>query len=210
MSLLFAATVLIIGDSHSVGPFGWYLDKNLRNEGLNVATYASCGSIPNWWVTGKRTPCGFYSNDLRGQVTQTQKFPTPILANLLHEMRPDVVLVELGANFVNIPDDKYAINDLKAMVKNIKNSGSRCYWIGPPDSRKYRTERPRIYRLVNEAVGSDCPIFDSLSVTSYPDVGGDGVHYWFKEGMPIAKKWADAVAADFLNVEQTSNEDEVL
>ena len=95
------------------------------------------------------------------------------------------------------PIQGYKIS-VKAMVKTIKDSGARCYWIGSPDSRKYRAERPRIYRLITEAVGSDCPIFNSMNVTSYPETGGDGVHYWFKEGMPIARKWADAVSMDFL------------
>ena len=198
MSLVLASTVLIIGNSHLVGPFGWYLDENLRKSGLQVATFASCGSIAKWWSSGQKTTCGFYSNNLKGEVFKATVHPTPILSELLLQVRPDTVLVELGANYVNTPSDEFAINDLKAMVKTIKDSGARCYWIGSPDSRKYRTERPRIYRLITEAVGSDCPIFNSMNVTSYPETGGDGVHYWFKEGMPIARKWADAVSMDFL------------
>jgi hypothetical protein len=198
MSLLLASTVLVIGNSHLVGPFGWYLDENLRNSGLQVATYASCGSIAKWWTSGQKTTCGYFSKNLKGEVVKATTHSTPNLAELLGNIRPETVLVELGANYVNTPSDSFAINDLKTMVKTIKDAGARCYWIGSPDSRKYRAERPRIYRLITEAVGADCPIFNSMNVTQYPESGGDGVHYWFKEGMPIARNWADAVAEDFL------------
>ncbi len=60
-----AGTGLFVGDSHSVGPFGWRLDGLLRKAGRKTATYASCGSIEQWWVTGKPTPCGYFFRDLK-------------------------------------------------------------------------------------------------------------------------------------------------
>lgn len=190
-SQAFAANVLFIGDSHSVGPFGWELDKHLRsyNDSI-VATYASCGSIAKWWYTGQPTTCGYYQKDMSGVVNSGTKLATPIFNHLMDTQKPDLVVVELGANYANLPSDTYAINDMKQIVNKIKDSKAKCFWITKPDSRNGRENIPRILRITTEAAKDYCTIFDSTKVTKYPATGGDGVHYWFKEGTPIAKEWA--------------------
>lgn len=185
-----AATVLFIGDSHSVGPFGWALDQHLRDAQHSVATYASCGSIPKWWTTGQKTTCGYFSRDLKGTKVSLNTSPTPLMDNLLRDIKPDVVVMEFGGNYVKTPSDDFVIKDIKAIVAKVKASGAACFWITNPDSRNFRSEIPRILRLTKEAVGEDCPIFESFKVTRYPETGGDGVHYWNTLGTPIAKDWA--------------------
>lgn len=187
---LSAATVLFVGDSHSVGPFGWALDQNLRDAGHAVATYASCGSIPRWWVTGQKTTCGYFSRDIKGNKTQLDQSPTPLMNNLLSDIKPDVVVMEFGGNYVKTPSDEFVINDIKNFIKKIKASGTQCFWITNPDTRKFRADIPRILRLTKAAIGDECPIFESYKVTKYPETGGDGIHYWNAQGMPIAKEWA--------------------
>ena len=91
IDLILASTVMIIGDSHSVGPFGWYLDENLRKKGYHVASYASCGSIAKWWTTQQNTTCGYFSKDLNGNVIKATTYPTPKLISLLTEVRPEAV-----------------------------------------------------------------------------------------------------------------------
>ena len=198
-SNLYASTVLFVGDSHSVGPFGWALDQNMRDAGHEVATYASCGSIPKWWTTGQKTTCGFYSRDLKGIKTTLNSAPTPIMNTLLADVKPDIVVIEFGGNYLKTPSADYITKDIKAFVKKVKDTGARCMWITQPDSRANRAEIPRVLKLIKEAVGNDCPIFDSTKVTSYP-AGGDGTHYWSAAGTPIAKKWAKA-AFDFFTTE---------
>jgi hypothetical protein len=185
-----AATVLFIGDSHSVGPFGWAMDQNLRDAQHSVATYASCGSIPRWWSTGQKTTCGYFSRDLKGTKTQLNSAATPLMDDLLRDIKPDVVVMEFGGNYVKTPSDDFVIKDIKAIVAKVKASGAACFWITNPDTRNFREHIPRILRLTKEAVGEDCPIFESYKVTRYPETGGDGVHYWNTLGTPIAKEWA--------------------
>ncbi len=197
LDLLFASTILIIGDSHLVGPFGWRLDEELRKSGHQVATYASCGSIAKWWTTSQKTTCGYFSNDLNNNITRATTHPTPKLTELLTTIHPDAVIVELGSNYVNSPNDDFVKADLKNMVQEIKNAGASCFWISAPDMRLYRNALPRLDKLIQESVGDDCRIFDSKNVTSYPATGGDGVHYWFKEGIPMADHWADSVIKTF-------------
>lgn len=185
-----AATVLFVGDSHSVGPFGWALDQKLRDAGHQVATYASCGSIPKWWTTGQKTTCGFFSRDLNGNKKESTTAPTPIMNTLLTDIKPEIVVMEFGGNYLKTPSDDYVINDIKSFVKKVKDTGARCMWITQPDSRANRAAIPRVARLIKEAVGNDCPIFESYLVTKYPETGGDGTHYWSAAGTPIAKNWA--------------------
>lgn len=199
IELLFASTVLVIGDSHMVGPFGWRLDEALRAEGHNVATYGSCGSVAGWWYSGKKTTCGFYSKDLSGIVTQANSKETPLVDNLLKTIKPNSVIVELASNYVNFGSEDSAIKDMKRLVKTIKESGASCFWMTAPDMRLYRNSIARLDRLVYEAVGDDCRIFNSSEVTSYPVTGGDGVHYWFEAGLPMAQKWASEAVRSFQN-----------
>ena len=198
-SNLQASTVLFVGDSHSVGPFGWALDQHLRDAGHQVSSFASCGSIPEWWSSGKKTPCGYSEINLNGEKIYLKEKRTPIIEELLADIKPDVVIMEFGANYAKIPSDQFVIKDIKAFVAKIKNSGAICFWITNPDTRKNRKYIPRILRLTKEAVGNDCPIFESHKVTKYPETGGDGVHYWNKRGTPIAKAWAKK-AFEALNI----------
>ncbi len=188
-----AGTVLFVGDSHSVGPFGWKVDELLRAAGHRAATYASCGSIAQWWVTGKTTPCGYFFRDPEGVTEKGLKAPTPVFGRLLASVKPDAVIVELGANYAGNPDDDFAVRDMREMARRIKDSGAACYWVTKPDSRKNHDDIPRVLGLTYKAVSDMCEVFDSTKVTRYPESGGDGIHYWFKEGLPVAEEWARKV-----------------
>jgi len=190
-----AGTVLFVGDSHSVGPFGSTLDGLLRAAGHNTATYASCGSIAQWWVSAKPTTCGYYFRGLDGAEEKGLKAPTPVFSDLLAAVKPDAVIVELGANYGGNPSDDFAVADMAAMVEKIKAAGAACYWVTKPDSRKSPEQTPRILALTAKAVGGYCRIFDSTKVTAYPAEGGDGIHYSSAAGRPIAEAWAKAVSA---------------
>lgn len=191
----FASTILVVGDSHTVGPFGWKLDENLRKDGHNVSTFASCGSVASWWFDGHKTTCGYLSIDEKGKRTEATTHPTPLVKDLLATIRPEIVVIAFGSNYVKTPSDEFVRNDVKKLLLSVKNSGAKCFWIAPPDMRLYRKELPRIKKLLDEVV--DCPMFDSRTVTNYPATGGDGIHYWSAQGTPIAKSWAEAAFRSF-------------
>ena len=186
-----ASNVLFIGDSHSVGPFGWKMDELVRREsGINIGTYASCGSVFNWWETGHATSCGYFFRDIKGSTLHGTKTATPIFDNLMKEIKPQMVIVELGANYAGWTSDEAAVADMKKLVKKISDAGAKCFWISKPDARKGKENIPRILRITREAVLPYCAFFDSTLVTEYPAEGGDGVHYWNEKGRPIAENWA--------------------
>lgn len=190
----YAANVLFIGDSHSVGPFGWKMDSLIRKvSGIKVGSYASCGSVFNWWETGKATSCGYFFKDINGVTSKGTKGATPNFDSLLKQLKPQLVLVELGANYGGWASDEAAIKDMKKAVNKIASLGAACFWVSKPDSRKDKDTIPRIIRLSKEAALPYCHFFDSTKVTKYPDVGGDGIHYWNEKGLPIAEHWAEEV-----------------
>lgn len=194
LNLIYASTVLIIGDSHSVGPFGWHLDELLRNDGHQVATYASCGSTAQWWFSGQKTRCGYFERTLDGVVKKANIHSTPLINDLLNEVNPNTVVIELGSNYVKNMNDSAVMNEMKALARTIHTQGSTCFWLTPPDMRLYRTEAKRLNDLIEKSVSEYCSIFYSDEVTHYPDEGGDGIHYWFPAGTPIALSWAEAVS----------------
>jgi hypothetical protein len=184
-----AATVLVMGDSHTVGPFGASFDQFLRDGGHQVATYGSCGSVAKWWTNGQKTACGFFSRDLKGSTTRLNSAATPLVSKLLSDIRPDVVAIEFGGNYRNLTAE-FTKQDLRNLIATVKASGAKCFFITNPDTRNYRSEIPRLSATLKEAVGDSCPIFESYLVTKYPATGGDGVHYSTVQGTPIAKEWA--------------------
>ncbi len=195
LTTLVSASVLVFGDSHLVGPFGQALDRGLREKQAVVATYGSCGSIGKWWITGKSTNCGYFERSPANVERRSATHATPKLDDLLRRHKPDVVIVNLSTNYVNVPSDEAVRSDLRVLVEKIRATGARCFWLGPPKMRRFEAESPRLERLLREVVTPVCDIFDSRAVTSYPAQGGDGVHFGFPAGIPIARAWASAFLA---------------
>jgi hypothetical protein len=100
--------VLHIGDSMA-GALGIELNKELARVGMKGRLrYKEASFIPNW-AGG------------------------PDLPVYLYETKPDLVLISLGANEVQIPDEKIRLgraNAVRKLVARLK--GLPCVWIAPP------------------------------------------------------------------------------
>lgn len=193
---LFAIDVLYVGDSHSAGPFGVKMDELIRSlPWVKLDFYAVCGSVYSWWLNGKETPCGYFFRDKEGAESRGKNGPTPLFKKLLKKDSPEIVIVEMGANYWDYPEKK-AVKEMRKMAKKIRASGAQCYWITTPDSAKIRAHIPGIMEYTRKAVSPYCRIFDSTAVTSYPDGMGDGLHYAAEPLVPIADRWAEAVFTD--------------
>ena len=190
--------VLIIGDSHTVGIYGQEMDKLARSTGATVQTYGVAGSSPSWWFSGTKTKCGFYSNDAEGHKKTAgmgDATPTPNIKELIAKAKPDVVIVSLGANMIASPETSVT-STTKKMADAIEQSGAKLVWVGPPKHRKNQENPQQLTNLYNElqsALPKDAKFIDSRPYTYYPKTGGDGIHFWGKEGMQIAKNWANQV-----------------
>lgn len=191
--------VLHIGDSHTVGIYGQEMDKHLRSTGAKVATYGSAGSSPKWWITGQTTRSGFFSRDAEEKTTQPAKWndphPTPKLKNLLEQFRPNVVVFSLGANLINANPATIEAQ-MREIADMAKSYGTEIIWVGPPDgreSKKPTSKQNELYQTLERVAKEYGDFIDSRPLTEYPATGGDGVHYWGKEGTRIAKSWAEDV-----------------
>jgi len=186
--------ILIIGDSHSVGVYGQELDRQFRSHAnFTVETYATCGSIAQWFFTGKSTQCGFLFKDQNGATLSGNSANTPLVSNAINRFKPDLIMIELGGNYWGY-SSTFARADMLKLANLIRENDIPCFWAGAPDSRKKpAADQQRIYDDLENSVTHACQLFDSRTVTKYPATGGDGIHYWGAEGSAQAKKWAKAV-----------------
>lgn len=192
--------VLHIGDSHTVGIYGREMDKLMRSTGAQVATYGSAGSSPSWWLQGTTTRSGFYARGEDGKVDSPADWETPRktpkLPDLLKKHQPGVIVISLGANLINVKDGDIIEKQVKDLAEVAKASGAKILWVGPPDGResnKPTSKQAALYAHLQKVAGQYGTFIDSRPLTEYPAKGGDGVHYWGKEGSRTATSWANHV-----------------
>lgn len=191
--------VLHIGDSHTVGIYGQEMDRLLRSSGAKIETYGSAGSSPRWWLTGQVTRSGFFSRDSEGTTVQPANWrdphPTPKFKDLAGRFQPNIVMISLGANLINA-DGATIERQMRELADQAKATGARIIWVGPPDGResiKPDSKQAELYRHLERVAHEYGSFIDSRPLTEYPASGGDGVHYWGKEGSRIAREWANEV-----------------
>jgi hypothetical protein len=186
--------IIHVGDSQSVGHYGSQLNQHLKTiPGAEVSSFASGGSGAENWVTGKATEWDYYEHR-HGQTKPVRKKnqPTPRLDVLLKNDKEieQVAVVQLGGNML-ARSDEYNKEWIKKVVDAIKNSGSRCIWVGPSNRRTNSDKMANFYRLLTSSLKeSDCYLVDSRKYTSYPRVIGDGVHFNYFGGDLVTSHWA--------------------
>lgn len=188
--------VVVIGDSHTVGPMGRRLDDQLRqNPSIqSVETFAVCGARANAFTQPVTTSCGLYEKEASG-------FTLDVLAGVSPEparwgrTKPDAVIVVLGTNLIPLSDWKVAAKEVQGLLSEIRALGSRCFWVLPPSMSRFEKELPALEVFLQNEVGLDCEVFQSSKVTAYPKGEKDGVHYSSKALTPLAEAWADEIFA---------------
>ena len=198
--------ILIVGDSHTAGPFGLGLLSALDSQpNLETALYASCGSRAEHW-TG--TP---YSNRICSREKDYSQAkpvdfgakdgsrPMKSLSALVSAGKPDVVVLALGTN--SLPTDREASLDrakkeVVRAIESAKSRGARCIWVGPPNEPTERFPKSvqdcfsSMLRTTVEANG--CRFVDSRDFTNAADTALDRsshLHYYGRAGT----KWGEAV-----------------
>lgn len=190
-----AEKVLIIGDSHSVGPFGSALDAALTAKGDSVSLQAVCGANVNWW-NGKRQKLSIcYSvHDYGGRnapKTGAPDQPPPTVAELA-KAGPTLVIVALGSNPDGAPADVDAA--VRALVAALPVS-ARCVWVGPPPMPQRLNAINALYQELPKTLvaaakaGPACSLVDSRNLIQPKDAAPNDHFY----GAP-AIAWGKAVA----------------
>src|SRR4051794_26498898 len=110
-------SILMIGDSLSVGKFGEAIQIHLAKN-HRVAAYASCGSSPEHWLASEPpfvTKCGYrerttdsdyFTDWMNGRAPRPTR--TPKLADLVRKHKPTILVVQLGTNWMdrNLTDEQ--------------------------------------------------------------------------------------------------------
>ena len=184
-------SVLMIGDSLSVGKFGETVQAHLALK-RRVAAYASCGSSPEHWLAGEpafMTKCGYrertatsdiYSDFVNGRPPRPTR--TPKLADLVRKHKPTILVVQLGTNWMDRNLSEEQMSDYLSRFVDEARRGpvQKIVWIAPPDSSSLRKVQGKVHQLIRRAASrKGFDVIDSRKVTHYVvgKTGGDGVHY---------------------------------
>ncbi|MBL7716238.1 MAG: SGNH/GDSL hydrolase family protein [Bdellovibrionales bacterium] len=188
--------VVVLGDSHLVGPMGRRLDENLRaNASIqSVETFAVCGARADAFYSPVQTSCGYFEKLADGTTSDVLKAVSPDMANW-SKSKPDWVVINLGTNVALLPDWKVAAKEIRLLLDQVKSLGARCYWILPPSMAKFAKELPSLESFLVAEVSKDCEVFQSSKVTVYPAGIKDGIHYSSKKMTPAGQAWGDSVFA---------------
>jgi hypothetical protein len=216
-----AIKILFFGDSHSVatvGPFGIRMNNLLRSiPNAEVTTHARCGSILSWWYSGKSTTCGYFDQSPQGEPlppiptpggSWAVNAPTPKIIPLIEEIKPDLIVIEMGGNYQHANNPNALIkSELGKFITDLENfkktfqTNTQCVWIGLPsrrlpedpiEAKKFQAMIDSLVLSIQQTVEASCEFIDSTKLTVFPTHGGkDGVHYSFKEGIPVANAWAE-------------------
>lgn len=210
----FAAEILVVGDSHNVGPFGEALYQELTNETdtevRSVGLAGASGTTYSSNVEKQRTLRAGYANRTKKEqklVKHGTAVTVPTLSELIEQEQPKIVVVELGDNFAGYSfavTDAYVKNQVQAVLKQVemKSPAPKCFWITPIWTDKegtglYKKTNERLYqvnKLIKEAAGSRCTVLDSTKDLGLKkeeiNVLNDGIHF----GPVSGKKWGKAAA----------------
>lgn len=205
-----ASQVLFVADSHGMGPFGEAVVAGLQSvSDTQVTGQAVGGSAPNWFYAKLRIKCAHIREARPGKAGLSQpypcqadgKVPMPQFEGLVKGK--DAVVVALGTNLIIDPRGlEFARTSSEQMVRSIQAQGAICLWVGPPRMRRFDDARTAaLYDALHKAMRGDgvhepCRLIDSRELTRYPKSGGDGVHFSFSAGIPIAKEWGRRIAEE--------------
>jgi len=210
--------VLIIGDSMALCGFGKRLDGKFRKSNHSkVFTYMACGTNPLSWMkvhpyTNVRTPCGLWTIESRedGSIKEFQDtygmtrghkpspHPVPKLEDLLDTLHPDLLIVQLGNNLLDLPMgnkgnpggvfDPYIRPFLDIATPRV----GRVVWVTPPVcGRMPKEKQDQLVEHIHSYPAKNLGVIDSRNLLTYPylHLQADKQHFIGKD-MDL---WADKV-----------------
>jgi len=149
--------VLQVGDSFAAA-LGIDLGKKLRAAGVRTSLEYKTASYVPTWAFG------------------------PELTKLIDSYNPDLVLVTLGANELEIPDPPQRVGAVKRLVKKI---GDRpCVWILPP---LWKPDTGLMQVIKDNS--APCKVLDSSALVKDLPRGPDKIH----PNAEGREAWAEAV-----------------
>jgi hypothetical protein len=179
-------SILILGDSHSMGHFGKAIHKGLKSQypEAKVTLVAACGKGESGFLYGGYAHCGVITYKPNGRISRPKgckKNPCTEadgpecseqgcrpkkLRHYLRRLKPDLVVLQMGSNSWfkgslkrGWPKVEKQINKIATLIEK---AGSQCLWITPPDSSKRPVDSQDAFAQVYERVLQNrCAVFNS-------------------------------------------------
>lgn len=222
-------TIMIIGDSMALCGFGKTLDRRFRSSGYpKVFTYMACGTNPLSWMsihpyTKIRTPCGLWTIESTedGKVREIQDtygmtpghkpapHPVPKIEELLFLHPPDLLIVQLGNNLLDLPYGKKDYpgsqyeSFLNPFLDHVTPKVGKVIWVAPPVSGRIPKEKQdQLVNRLKAYPAKNLTVIDSRDLLAYPysHLQPDKQHFIGKD-MDL---WADKVFS-LINTENISS-----
>ena len=178
--------ILLLGDSHTVGPYGTALESMLRNAGHDVTRVGIVGVAATHYNTGKH-------RDLKGKwVVRVGNFDNAKAQSY------DLAVVSLGTNDVTGWPISSVVTDINKLIGSL--SATRKIWVSPPSfsdnaAKTYNPDfaRKNLNTRVTELWNALSPAYGSNAFDSRPSTSAyvqqRDIHLLQKGG----EAWAKAV-----------------
>jgi|GEM_PF-6184864 len=174
--------LVVLGDSHFQGPLGRILTDQFLSDLNNFYIESLCGSVFSTFVNLGSTKCGYYTltpdrTEMRSQTGQASD-----IIQRVTETPPRCLVVALGTNYAPFPTHQPLDQDIDALTRIAKPLRTKIFWLGPPDSRRFKKEVSLIDKYLRGKFQTPTKIaqfaryFSIHSECPYPETGGDGVH----------------------------------
>ena len=187
-----AEKVLILGDSHTGGPFGAELESLMKKAGHQVEVYGCWGATASDFINGGKN-CNSVS--FLKSSSSLGPYTLPSVDSIVNSFNPSVVVVALGANFISSPEQSLSLAQ--------KVAGKTCYWVGPPLAPDPAYQPDPFYQQFTDSIGN-CKLIDSRISTQFNFCGTNScccnadIHFNRQgtrnaESEAVAKQWAKSV-----------------
>lgn len=190
-------TVLMIGDSQVVGPYGEEMHRLISDKDAECFQYGMVGASPKWFITGHTSNLGWSERLPTGSVVGPygDRHTTPKLSSLIETVSPDLIVLSLGGNVRKGYSDAGVIKMVQDLLAVAQSAKVPIVWVSSPQRRDDQTNPApyaRFTALLRRAVGDAAGFVDSSKHSRY--VGGDGTHYTgSKQAIVAAQSWARGV-----------------
>lgn len=179
-------SVLVLGDSHSMGHFGRVLHKSLRKRfpDAKVTLVAACGKGESGYLSGGYAHCGVITMNAKGRISRPKgckKNPCTEadgpecskdgcrpkkLHAYLRRHKPDIILFQLGGNSWFKGSLKRGWpsveKHLKRIAKKLAKQNPKCLWITPSDHMgRDAASQDAFAAFYEEKLQGTCTVFNS-------------------------------------------------
>jgi len=198
-------SILMVGDSLSVGKFGEAVQTHFEAKKYQVAAYASCGSSPEHWLRGEPdfyTKCGYRQHTANGDIftdwvngRPPRRTLTPKIESLIERHKPTIVIIQLGTNWM---DRSLTLPQMEGYLHRLMKAAKRApvkkvVWITPPDSSKFRSVQGKFRQLIRDVARDESvSIVESRTHYKMGKTGSDGIHY----NTESSQEWAQQIQKD--------------